>query len=276
MKYFSIFLGVFFSCSTIHVQAHRLWIFPHETIKAGNAGPDTWVTFDVAISDDIFHIDHAAPKLLEPISVLLPSGEQTVPQDYHNGKLRSTFDVNLSEEGTYKIFTASTGLQARWQTEDGKKGFWLERGSKGNPSELGKAIPANAKNVEITQSSRRVEALVTLGKPSTRAFTITNRGLEYFPITHPADFARGESAKLKFLMDGVPAAGAEITLVRGGSRYRQALEEQKFVADKDGIIEILWSEPGSYWLGASYKDSLAPAPAKQRSGSYSLSFEVFQ
>lgn len=274
MKKIYCYLVLVFLGMAMNVQAHRLWILPHETIKAGNPGPEVWVTFDLAVSNDIFQIDHAAPKLHDPIVVLLPSGRAQEPQNFFTGKLRSSFDVNLVEEGTYKIFTASSGLQARWETTAGKKGFWPERGAKGNPSELKNVVPSDAKNIEVTQSSRRTEAFVTLGKPNAIVLTPSNQGLEMLPITHPADFALGEKAKLKFLMDGIPAVGAKVTLVRDGARYRNAPEEQNFETDKNGIIEIQWAAAGAYWLGATYKDSQAKLPATQRSASYSLCFEV--
>ena len=36
-------------------QAHRVWILPDATLLSGDA---PWVTFDAAVSNDIFYTDH--------------------------------------------------------------------------------------------------------------------------------------------------------------------------------------------------------------------------
>jgi uncharacterized GH25 family protein len=256
--------------AAVTAEAHRAWLLPYETVKAGESG---WVTFDLASSNDIFQIDHA-PGRSEGLSVLTPDGKTEAAQNIFTGKLRTSFDVNLLQQGTYKIFLASGGLNARWETADGKRGSWPERGAKADPAEFATAVPKDAKNVQVTQGSRRVETFVTLGKPSVQALAPTNVGLELVPITHPNDLAVSEPAEFKFLIDGKPAAGVKVTVIAGGTRYRNAAEELELEADKNGIVKIQWKAMGVYWLGASYKDDKAQKPAKSRTGSYSATFEV--
>ena len=255
---------------SLNANAHRAWILPYETVKAGDSG---WVTFDMAVSNDIFQIDHGAGRA-EGITVLTPDGKMEEPKNLFTGQLRTSFDVNLLQQGTYKVFTASNSLSARWEDADGKRGFWPERGAKANSADLVTAIPKDAKNIEVTQGSRRIETFVTLGKPSTSTLVPTNEGFELVPITHPNDLAVSEPAEFKFLIDGKPAVGAKVTIIASGSRYRNAAEEQVLETDKNGVVKVQWKKTGAYWLGASYKDEKAKKPAKFRSGNYSGTFEV--
>jgi len=256
--------------TSIAAQAHRAWLLPAETVKAGEGG---WVTFDMAVSNDVFHIDHGAGRA-EGLTVLTPDAKTEEPQNVFTGKLRTSFDVNLQQQGTYKIFTASNSLNARWEDADGKRAFWPERGAKADPAEFATAVPKNAKNLEVTQSSRRIETFVTLGKPSTQALAPTNKGFEMVPVTHPNDLAVSEPAEFKFLIDGKPAVGAKVTVIAGGTRYRNAAEEVELETDKNGVVKVQWKTMGTYWLGASYRDEKGQKPAKFRSGSYSATFEV--
>ena len=255
---------------SVTAQAHRAWVLPAETVVAGDSH---WITFDLAVSNDIFHIDHA-PMRTENIVITAPDGTIEQPKNSATGQLRSTFDVNLTQNGTYKVSIASGGLNARWETEDGKRVFWPERGTKADPAEFKTAVPKKAKNLEVSQASRRVETFVTKGAPSNTVLKPTNEGFEMVPVTHPNDLLLSEPSEFTFLIDGKPAEGVEVTIIEGGTRYRNSPEEVTLVSDKKGSVKITWKKPGMYWLGASYRDEKAKKPAKIRSGSYSAAFEV--
>ena len=262
-----ITLGVGIS---LGAQAHRGWIVPASTVLSGS---DPWVTFDAAVSNDIFHADHAAMRL-ESLKVLSPSGKNVELQNAAMGKYRSTFDLNLQEKGTYKIFTANSGLNASWETEDGKRAMWPQRGQPSNPEGFEKEVPKKAKNLKISESSRRMETFVTAGTPSKDALKPTNLGLELQPITHPNDLFAGESADFQFLIDGKPAVGVKVTVIPGGMRYRNGQDAIDVVSDKNGKISIKWPKAGLYWLSASYEDDNAKKPATIRRGGYVATFEV--
>ena len=75
--------------------------------------------------------------------------------------------------------------------------------------------------------------------------------------------------------DGKPAAGLEIELIRGGTRYRNAQGEIKATTDAKGEFSVTWPEAGMYWLETSTTDSKTSVPqAKQRRLSYVGTFEV--
>jgi len=269
-KIISQLMVVCLAGAAVTAEAHRGWMLPYETVKAGESG---WVTFDLASSNDIFQIDHG-PGRAEGLTVLTPEGKTEEAQNIFTGKLRTSFDINVTQQGTYKIFLASGGLNARWEDAEGKRASWPARGEKANPADFATAVPKDAKNLQVTQSSRRIETFVTLGKPSQQALAPTNVGLELVPITHPNDLAVSEPAEFKFLIDGKPAVGVKVTVIAGGTRYRNAAEELELETDKNGIVKIQWKAMGVYWLGANYKDEKAQKPAKSRSGSYSATFEV--
>ncbi|MDP2126803.1 MAG: DUF4198 domain-containing protein [Pseudohongiella sp.] len=251
-------------------NAHRSWILPASTIHSSD---DAWVTVDAAISNDIFHTDYR-PMRLDDISVLAPDGSRIELQNPHTGKYRSSFDLNLEQRGTYKIFTAAYGLSARWIDENGERKSWPGRGAPANQSDFATMVPANARDLEVTYSARRQETFVSSGEPSTTAIAPTGKGLELEAITHPNDLFAGETAEFRFLMDGEPAAGTEITVLAGGMRYRNQQDEILVVTDNDGIAQITWPAAGVYWLEAGYQDNRAVPPATIRRGSYIATFEV--
>lgn len=251
-------------------QAHTLWLLPSETSKGGKGG---WVTFDLALSTELFSFDSNAPKV-GPIQIAAPDGSVSDVQNPVEGKLRINFDVEITQPGTYKVFTTSSGLNARWETADGKRGFWPARGAKADPAEFATAVPKDAKNLEVTQSSRRLETFITSGAPNKTSLKPTNQGLELVPVTHPNDLAASEPSEFIFLIDGKPAVGAKIEVIEGGSRYRLSPNEQHYETDKNGHVKIQWKKTGMFWLGAEYKDNKATKPATVRSGSYSATFEV--
>ncbi len=251
-------------------NAHRSWILPAATVHSSE---EPWVTFDAAISNDIFHIDYR-PMRLDDVKALAPDGSHIELQNPHTGKYRSTFDLNLTQRGTYKIYTASHGLTARWETEDGERRSWPPRGSSPDPAGFQENVPQQAKNLQITESSRRQETFVTAGVPDEAVFEPQNQGLELVPITHPNDLFAGETAQFSFLIDGKPAAGVEVTVIAGGVRYRDSQDEILVKSDKQGVVEVTWPQPGMYWLEASYQDEAASPPAQQRRGSYIATFEV--
>jgi uncharacterized GH25 family protein len=251
-------------------HAHRGWIMPAATVLSADK---PWVTFDAAVSNDIFHADHA-PFRLEGISVMSPDGTQIALQNISVGKYRSTFDLELAGQGTYKVYNASNSLRARWVDEQGQRQSWPDRREIADIKDFAKNVPQNAKDLNVSQSSRRIETFVTAGTPSTQVFKSTNEGLELVPITHPNDLYAGETAQFSLLIDGKPAVGAEVLVLAGGMRYRNAQDEITAVTDKDGTFSITWPAAGMFWLNSSYKDDKAKAPATERQGSYTATFEV--
>lgn len=223
-------------------HAHDAWMVPSSTVLSG---ADSWITVDAAVSNDKFYPNHA-PLRLDNLVIVAPSGKVVAPENASRGKLRSTFDLQLTEPGTYRIAVVNDGVFARW-TEDGKpKRFF------GKADKMAAAIPAQAKDVEISESVGRIETFATAGKPS--AITPAGKGLELVPVTHPNDLYADEAATFQLTVDGKPAAELDVNVVPGGSRYRDKVGEIALKTDKDGEFEIKWAQPGLYWIEATTED----------------------
>ncbi len=244
-------------------SAARAWILPSQTIVANAGG---WVAFDTASADDLFSVNQGALPL-DQLVITTPDGLAVEPQNAAKGRSRSSFDLELRKTGTYRIALAGDTVMARWE-EDGKPKRW-----RGAPAEMAKNIPANAAKLEVEQMQRRIETYVTVGTPS--EVKSVGVGLELMPLTHPNDLYAGESARLKFLLDGKPARDLEIEIVAGGTRYRDAPNEIRAKTDKDGIVTVMWPAAGLYWVDASVEDEKATVPnVKKRHATYNATLEV--
>ena len=225
----------------LSAQAHRAWFLPSFTVLSGD---DPWVGIDGAISNELFYPDHR-PMQAASIKVLDPEGAEIAAPSATVGKFRTTFDLQLSKVGTYKVFTSN--------------------------------------------GASRNETFITRGSPTTAALKPTGVGLELQPVTRPNDLVAEEEAKFIFLHDGKPAAGLEVTILPGESRYRDNPGEIKVITAADGSFSVKWPEPGYYWMNATIPlpaDAAAPtptpaagapaAPARRRGISYTATFEVMQ
>ncbi|MBJ7445349.1 MAG: DUF4198 domain-containing protein, partial [Sphingobium sp.] len=224
-------------------QAHRQWMMPSSTTLSGT---ESWITVDAAVSNDLFYFEHV-PMRTDGIVVTQPDGSTGKIENAATGKYRSTFDVHLTQPGTYRIGSASTNVMGSYML-NGKQER-LPRGT--TKDKLASVIPAGATDVQVAEASNRNEIFVTLGAPSTGIFKPTGSGIELVPVTHPNDLVSGEAATFQFLLDGKPAAGLKVTVIPGGIRYRDALGQMDLVADQDGKVAITWPQPGMYWLNAS-------------------------
>jgi len=249
------------------LSAHRAWIVPSSTILSG---VDQWITVDAAISNDLFFANHHAMRL-DGISAIGPDGAEVPKHNGNEGKIRSTFDLQLTAEGTYKIQQVRDMLFASW-TEDGEPRRW-----RGSREELKQLDPAGKEGFRAQQRTGRVETIVTAGRPTTDVFTPTGKGIELLPITHPNDLFSGETARFTLLLNGTPYAGATVTIIPGQDRYRDSVDAIEVTTDEEGVFAVEWPAPGLYWLEA---EGETDAPAEEfpfpltASASYAAILEV--
>ena len=249
----------------ISAQAHKAWLLPSQTEISGNA---PWITVDAAVSNDLFHFNHV-PLRLEGLQITAPNGDSVAAQNLATGKYRSVFDIELNQTGTWRIANVNESLTASWK-ENGENKRW-----RGTVANFSKEVPANAQDLQVSQGAIRVETFVTNGAPNDTALKISGKGLEMQPITHPNDLVAGEQASFRLLVDGQPAAGIEIEIVRGGTRYRDAQDEIKLSSDAKGEFKVTWPSAGMYWLEAGSHDNKTSLPqAKQRRLMYVATLEV--
>jgi uncharacterized GH25 family protein len=232
----------------VTAEAHRSWLLPSGTIFSGE---QPWVTVDAASSNDIFYFEHNASSL-DNLVITAPDGTQVKGENQAKTRYRSVFDLKLEQQGTYRIALVNKGMFATYKLNGETKRL------RGTMDTLRKDIPANAEELSVTESKSRVETFVTKGKPSTQSLQPTNDGLELVSVNHPNDLVAGESAVLRFLNDGKPAAGFEAVVILAGSRYRDKLSEMRLTTDQNGEIKVQWPEAGMYWVNVTPKRPARP------------------
>ena len=227
----------------LSAEAHRAWLAPTSTVLSGT---DAWVAFDAGMSNGVFIPDHAAMNLAGLV-ITAPDGSTAQPENMMRGRYRSTFDLHLTQPGTWKIANVMGGVMATYRL-DGEEKRW-----RGQAAEFPGAIPAGATDVVATRTSSRIETFVTLGAPTDSVFTNPADGLVLIPVTHPNDLVADEAATFKLSVDGVAASNVEVTIARGGTRYRDTPDEMTVTTGADGAFTVTWPEPGLYWLNATVR-----------------------
>ncbi|RMH94092.1 DUF4198 domain-containing protein [Lysobacter pythonis] len=246
-------------------QAHKAWLRPSQTVVSGNA---PWITVDAAVSNDLFYFNHV-PLRLDNLAITAPDGSRVDPKNGATGKYRSVFDIELTQTGTYRLASVGDGLSASWK-ENGQPRRW-----RGSPDAFAANVPKDAAELAVSQNVNRIETFVTNGAPSDAALKISGNGLEMQPITHPNDLFAGEEAKFRLLIDGQPARGIEVEVVRGETRYRNAQDEIKLKTDANGEFKLTWPTAGMYWLEARTEDDKTRQPqAKKRRLGYVATLEA--
>src|SRR5690606_32662361 len=274
----------------LSASAHKQWIIPSQAVVNGN---DVWVTFDAAVSNQLFFPDHV-PMRLDNVTATAPDGSIVELKNGSTGRYRSTFDVQLQQAGTYRIANANSGMSARWDTPESLAAT-AKAEAEGKPSsgagappetrggmlrsatseDLATKVPKDAQNLQVTQTAGRVETFVTNGAPNETALAPTGKGIELVPVTHPNDLFAGEEATFRILVDGQPTAGLEFEIVRGGTRYRNAQDDIAATTDAEGLLRVTWPEAGVYWLETGVQDDKASIPqATRRRLSYVATLEV--
>ena len=262
-------------------MAHRQWLLPSTTIVSGT---EEWVTVDGAISNDLFYPDHF-PLPTDGVKVWAPDGTPGQIQNAATGRYRSTFDVKLDKPGTWKIGTESDAVMGTFKLngEEWRVGGRRRPPQPGAPANAAPPrqvagiadIPAGATDVKLTEVVNRNMIFVTAGAPTETVFTPSGKGLEMQPVTHPGALVADEPAKLRFLIDGKPAANLKVTVVPGTKKFRASEEVREVTTGADGVATIAWPLAGWYWVNATATDTKpSVARATERRMSYTTTLEV--
>jgi uncharacterized GH25 family protein len=270
-------------CVPLGAQAHRVWMLPSATVLSGD---DVWVTIDAAVSNDLFYFEHFPLRIasigtppadmpggraVRPAELFItaPDGSKVEAKNGSIGRYRSTFDVHLTQKGTYKIAVRNDGVFASWKVGTETKRW------RGTAEAFAKEVPIEADGLQATLSRSRVEVFITSGKPTRDTLKVTGKGLELDPVTHPNDLVAGTAATFRLLIDGKPAPDLKVAVVPGGSRYRDKLGEMNLTTGTDGTFAVTWPEPGMYWMEAVLRDDKTQiAGIKQRRANYVATLEV--
>jgi uncharacterized GH25 family protein len=249
-------------------QAARNWIVPSTTTTSN---VDSYVTIDAVASDELFNLGRAIP--LENVIVTGPDGAAVFPENPVTGKQRSSFELKLAKEGTYKVAFVSDSLNAMYKVGGEMKRF------RGNAETFAKEVPPNTQDLNVSRMQSRLETFVTASKSSAQALKPTGVGLELVPLTNPTEIFAGDTGNYQFLLEGKPAADLAVTIVLGGNRYRDALNEVTLKTGKDGKFNIKWPSAGMYWLNANIsppRETVGTIAQPVRRFSYSATLEVLQ
>lgn len=238
----SLAVSALLACSAGPAAAHRFWIIPSLSVLSGE---DQWVTFDAAISNNLFFPNHRAAPL-DGVAVTGPDGKPVEIQNGKEGEIRTTFDIKLTRPGSYKTAIVRDTLMAQW-TENGEQKRW-----RGDAKLFVSEGIKNKPGVKVTHNASRVETVVTSGKPTLEALKPTGKGLELvIDQTHPNDLFAGEKASFVLHFNGKPAANCKVTIVKGDDRYRDEAGETTVTTNAEGRFEYTWPAAGRYWLNAS-------------------------
>lgn len=254
---------------SLSAHAHRPWLLPSATLADG---PAPVVGIDAAISEDLFEFD-SFPLLLDTLRVTAPDGSAVAADARTEARRRVSFDVKLAQKGTYRIAGVTDTAMASWKA-NGETKRW-----RGAPAALAKEVPADAQDLQVSRTLARAETFVTNETPSALPAAVSGDGLELLPLTSPTDLSVGDTSRFRLLLDGKPFSGADVTVIRGGNRYRYKMGEIALKTDAAGEFSVAWPEAGRYWLGANHGGrppggpGAAPAGGTRRE-SYSATFEV--
>jgi uncharacterized GH25 family protein len=252
----------------LSAQAHRTWLVPSATVVSGR---EAAVTVDAAVSEDLFEYDTNA-LVLDKLSIVAPDGSLVAPENLAAARRRSSFDVKLAQPGTYRIVNFSESVFATYKL-GGEPKRW-----RGTAEAMAKEIPADAKELQVTRMQNRVETWVSHDakgeKTADKAFAPQGTGLEFVPLTAPTDLSAGDSSSFRVLLDGKPAANLDVTILRGGNRYRYKLGEIALKTDAQGQFSVKWPEAGRYWIGVNHSVRAAEGTPPTRRVNASATVEV--
>ena len=246
------FITLLLAGLAFNAQAHKPWLLPSSTVLDEK---DAWITVDAAISEGLFDIDHQ-PLKLDGIVVTGPDGAPLAFENANAGKLRSTFDLKLAKQGTYKISMVTQSVFGSYSIDGANKRF------RSTEEGYAQEIPAGARDVVVSHQYSRLETFVSNGAPTQTVLKPTGVGLELVPLTHPNDMRAGDTAKWRFLVDGKPAAHLPFSLIPGGVRYRGTLGEIRKSTDANGEISFALPAAGMYMLSASSPTVVPPVDGK--------------
>ncbi len=264
-------------------EAHRAWLLPSATVLSGT---DVWVTVDAAVSNDLFYFEHFPMRISNlggpspefanrrggrgaELTIFAPDGSTVPHQNGATGRYRATFDVHITQSGTYKLVVANKGASAFYK-ENGQTKRWF-----GAPEDFAKSVPADAQDLRSSFNQSRMEVFVTSGKPTRETLKVTGQGLELAPVTHPNDLVAGSPATFQLMLDGKPAPDLKVSIVPGGNRYRDKLGDMTLKTDAEGKFTVTWPSPGMYWMEAVVRDDKSPvAGIKSRRAGYVATLEV--
>lgn len=259
-------LGLMFAGLSMTAQAHNAWLLPNAVMVDSK---EAWVSLDAGISNQLFEFNHA-PLRLDNLTITDPDGVTSKAEGAVLGKFRSTLDLRLPKDGTYRLAIVNHNVMGSYKLNGETKRF---RGAQGSP---GAQAPAGATDVQTTTVLARIETFVSANKMNETALKPSGVGLEMIPVTHPSDLRVGEPIKLRFQLDGKPAANLAFSVIPGTAKYRGASGEQRLSTDAKGEATFTVPAANMYWLNATFPggERSGPPQAGAKRYTYAATIEV--
>ena len=255
-------------CLAGSAQASMSWLLANSYQVNGK---EAVVSVDAAVSENLFVFERALK--LEQILVTAPDGSQLEAQQRTAARHRESFELRLTQDGTYRVSHVQQALMGSYLLDGQTKRF------RATPATLDQELPAGAQLQGLTQVHNRQQIFVSKEEPGKLAFVPEGQGLELIPLDPVTELSHGDRSRFRLLLDGQALAEAPVRLLREGNRYRYKLGEQLIKTDAKGEFSIEWTEAGRYWLGATQGDKPAQGVTGTREkplrrASLSASFEV--
>ncbi|RAU17529.1 DUF4198 domain-containing protein [Nitrincola tibetensis] len=250
-----------------HAAAHPMWMLPSEFNLSTDEGH--WITVDATASHGVFSFDK--PLGVDNVAIYRPGGERERVGPYFKGQRRSVFDVQLNEQGTYKVELVTP---VRYMTSYVVGGRDTARRIMGNKLEIASQLPEDARDVRTTMVQNIIQFYVTQKAPTRIVLEPTGQGFELNAITHPSDIVIGEEASFKFTFNGEPVADLDVEVVPGGTAWRSSRMQMDLKTDSEGVLRFTPEKTGPHLLSTNMRRSIDSPLADQAGVTYMLSFEV--
>jgi len=260
-----LFLFLALLLSSAGAQAHKRWLLPTDFALS----EEETVTVDFSASNNLFYVDMPMP--LAGVVILSPGGQFVAPTNPAQGQRRSSFDIEIVEEGTYRVYDHGQPMYFSSYLLPGEKKPVRARGPL---AKLKADVPPEATEVEFAQSTALIETYVTLGAVSQPAALERNQGLAMEPLDHPNALYRDESARFRFTLNSEPLAGLAVTVTPEGTRYRDNQAGQAYSTDTAGEVEVEWPVAGRYLIEALLEQPEQSGEIAMRYYNYFLTVEV--
>lgn len=240
---YKFFVSMILTVLAFNVYSHPRWILPGEFTISGDE--DQWVSFDLTASHSVFAVDKGISA--QNVRIFSPEGNQSYLRNFFTGHRRSVFDLEFSQDGTYKIYEQRpvfyyTGYKT------GKKE--TVKYIPGNKVEAQERLPKRARDVRTEILDMSTVVYITRNTPTDTVLKPKGKGLELVPITHPSDIVEGEEVQFKMLLNGQPASGVDVELTPGGTQYRDQRKSLVLKTDATGLVVFTPDQSGP-WLMAS-------------------------
>ncbi|NRA83352.1 MAG: DUF4198 domain-containing protein [Gammaproteobacteria bacterium] len=227
--------------------AHDIYIWP--SYFNINADKPTHVAVTVTASHTAFRPDYSMPS--HGVKVMGVDGKQLRKfGPYYQGQRQSSFDLAVSESGTYGLFyQRQPSYFTKYKVGKRDKVKHL----KANKVEAAKQLPKGARDV-ITRRYKTISmSFVTNKAPTFEVLAPTNQGFELITLTHPSDYVTSEPIKVKALFNGKPVAKKTIIIEQEGPQYRKNPAVLEITIDKDGLATFTLPNGGRYLLKTKYE-----------------------